>query len=121
MQKGNLTTAKLAWAAGLIEGEGCITLNGRYRRTPMLSLGMTDKDIVERFKDIFGLNNKIYCFARKGPRKPYYELKVVGKNAVGLMFTLFSFLGARRRERIKEVVNIWRSTKGKKQGEVSYV
>ena len=48
-----------AWAAGLFEGEGCITAqrrNGKFMR-PLMSLQMTDADIVHRFHVIVGVGN----------------------------------------------------------------
>ena len=109
-----ITSAQIAWAAGLIEGEGSISLDGPYRRTPRLVLGMTDKDVVEKFKDTFKFSNRIYTRVPKPGYKPYHTLVLTGKNAVGLMFTLFPFLGARRREQIRNVVSVWKSSPGKK-------
>jgi hypothetical protein len=50
-----------AWAAGLFEGEGCITAQrrpggGEFLR-PLMSLQMTDADIVHRFHKIVGVGN----------------------------------------------------------------
>ena len=45
----------IEWAAGLFEGEGCIS-----KRTPnkyQCSLEMTDKDVVEDFFNIIGYGN----------------------------------------------------------------
>ncbi len=109
-----VTTAQIAWAAGIVEGEGCITLNGgskaknRPALSPMLSVGMTDEDVVTKFRDIFAPKLNIYRTVQEG-HKPYFTVKLVGKRAVGLMLTLFSHLGSRRRARIKEVLAVWQS------------
>ena len=46
------------WAAGLFEGEGCVSLRramkGNHIEYAYLQLKMTDKAIVERFRDVFG-------------------------------------------------------------------
>ena len=45
----------IPWAAGLFEGEGCIhqRTDGYY----MLQLRMTDYDVVQAFRDVFGVGN----------------------------------------------------------------
>lgn len=109
-----VTSVQVAWGAGLVEGEGYITLNGGSKRknrpalSPMLGIGMTDEDVITRFRDIFVPKLKIYRTVQPG-RKPFYTIKVVGKRAVGLMLTFFSYFGTRRRARIKEVLAVWQS------------
>lgn len=48
----------MAWAAGLFEGEGNIQLTADKRREGVwlrwLGLGMTDEDVVRRFRDVVG-------------------------------------------------------------------
>lgn len=109
------TKVELAWAAGLLEGEGCFTLNGPSKRTPMVGLNMTDRDVVEKFAQIFKLPQTIYTYQYGANRKPVHQLRIIGKRAVGLMLTLFSFLCRRRRERIKEVLKIWQSARARRQ------
>lgn len=46
--------AEYAWAAGLFEGEGFISLNNNCMR---LGLGMRDEDVVRRFWNIVGHGN----------------------------------------------------------------
>lgn len=46
-----MVTNKIAWAAGLFEGEGTLTLNGKTK-SPRLKLSMTDFDVVRRFAAI---------------------------------------------------------------------
>lgn len=43
----------IAWAAGLFEGEGCITKDSRSN-LPRIELAMSDKDVVEKFISIVG-------------------------------------------------------------------
>ena len=54
----SINSLELMWAVGLFEGEGCISLlkhnrdpEYRYKRVTLV-LGMTDKDVVERFHRI---------------------------------------------------------------------
>lgn len=47
---------EIAWMAGLLEGEGCFTAEGGQRarfRYPRITLGMTDRDVVERASVLF--------------------------------------------------------------------
>ena len=93
-----------SWAAGLFEGEGCITTNGGTY--PRLAIGMTDKDILEKFQMIAG-EGKLY-----GPyqspstpegRKPKYIWAAHGPAAERVMEWLRERLGSRRQTRAEEV------------------
>ncbi len=115
MSKGRLTTTDIAWGAGLFEGEGYLSLNGSRSsrhatpRSPLLGIGMTDEDVIRKFRDLFVPGMRIYSYQPKIDHyKRSYQIKVTGKRAVGLMLTFFSFLGSRRRERIKELLNAWK-------------
>jgi hypothetical protein len=44
----------VAWAAGVFEGEGSITLGGNSDWDVQANLGMTDRDVMERFQNIVG-------------------------------------------------------------------
>ena len=103
-------TNTMYWGAGLVEGEGYFSLNGPSKCTPMLGIGMTDRDVIERFQLEFAPHNKIYVRYADGC-KPFYNLKIVGKRAIGLMFMFFSMLGQRRKERIKEILRAWQEAK----------
>lgn len=48
----------IAWAAGLFDGEGCITVRkSGGRLIPELSLGLQDESTVKRFQQIVGRGN----------------------------------------------------------------
>ena len=46
------TPEQIAWAAGLFEGEGCISHNRHGK--PKLAMEMTDLDVLERFARVVG-------------------------------------------------------------------
>ena len=99
-----LNINQVQWAAGLIEGEGYF---GFSRNTPVLKVGMTDKDVLEHLAALTG--TKVY-----GPRqvknyKPIYEVSIAGKRAAGWMMTLYTLMGQRRRERIRSVIAKWKA------------
>ena len=91
----------LAWAAGVIEGEGSIF---RYKNADAcwgLSVGMTDKDIIERLHSLFGLG-KIrgpYVVSRQ---KPLWTWRVLRRREVyAILAAIWCWLGLRRREKAR--------------------
>lgn len=101
------TMADIAWAAGLFEGEGCIThgsYGGSKARTPVLALQMTDEDVVRKFASTLGFG----CLTgplRNGEHKPTWRWNAQGLRDVQAALALFwNFLGARRRERAAEIL-----------------
>lgn len=63
----------VAWAAGLFEGEGCIT--PRAKTSGELVVGMTDLDVVERFHGIMGVGT-ITTEVRNPPHSTCYRWQV---------------------------------------------
>lgn len=88
----------LYWLAGLLEGDGSFRLKGR---DPVITLGMTDEDIVVRATQIMGTN-----YYRKGPKhggigkKPMYRTETSGPRAHALMLRLKPVMGIRRQQQI---------------------
>jgi hypothetical protein len=103
-----ISTADIAWAAGLIEGEGSFAMAGR---TPKIAVNMIDRDIIERLAVILG--GRVY-----GPydrshvnlaHHPIWRTQVNGPSSAGWMMTLFALLGIRRREQVRRTLGDWRS------------
>jgi len=93
-------TAEIAWAAGLFEGEGCIT---RTRGYPAVSLGMTDLDVVNRFAAVVGVGRRHVSTTQR--TKPMYFWTCGRFEDVQYIVGLFwRFLGERRRNRAREVL-----------------
>ena len=99
-----MKTAEITWMAGLIEGEGCFSIN---RNTPAVIVGMTDMDVVQKVANYFGSNLR-GPQRRSSSKKDVWITSVHGSKAVSWMLTLYSLLGVRRRSRIREVLSIWR-------------
>jgi hypothetical protein len=103
---------ELAWAAGLFEGEGCISLtslSGTQLRYPALTLAMTDRDSVERFRAAVGVGtvymrpvNRSATFAHKLPLYVWKANSFEGNQAV--IALLWYGLNERRRARAREVL-----------------
>jgi hypothetical protein len=93
--------AEIAWAAGLFEGEGCITFAGRASVYARLHMG--DRDVVERFARIVGLGSRhIGVTGPRGNRKATYYWDLGDKRDVrALLEMLLPWLGERRGEKAR--------------------
>lgn len=95
---------EIAWAAGLFEGEGCISFaprNGRIRA--VFQMAMTDQDVVERFAQIVGVgkvrgpipkgegNQPQWCYRAGMRAEIFYLAELLGP-----------FLGVRRSAKLRE-------------------
>lgn len=99
------TTAELNWLAGLMEGEGHFGTSDK--RSPRVTIEMTDRDVIYRARNLFGATSVYEGRCRSG--KPSYRISLTGSRAVGWMMTLYSLMGERRRRRITEMLAMWRS------------
>lgn len=106
-----MTVTEIAWLAGLLEGEGCFQLrkSGGYKGSICIALQMTDKDTVEKASKL--LKGTFY-----GPHGPYgvsklptWQTMVFGKRAAEIMMSVFVFLGARRQQKVKELLDYWKT------------
>ena len=104
---------KLAWLAGLLEGEGSFMISFSRRgdkkyKYARIGIQMTDLDVIEKVRDIF--QSKIFTYEQqKRPHinssKTMYRLWLDGKNAVELMKLVCPFMGKRRRSQINVVLS----------------
>ena len=104
---------QLSWVAGLLEGEGCFikyAIKSSKYITSAVTLEMTDEDIIKRYKSY--INNLGIITTTKTLRrhrsinlKPSYCLRVNGFKANKLMKLVLPFMGKRRSNKIKEILN----------------
>ena len=102
----------VAWAAGLFEGEGCITDDKKkYRR---LQMNMTDEDVMKKFVRIVDYGNlKGPHLPRKrmeenpsGKRKPFWYWGVGKRSEVLRILKMFiPYFGKRRSQKAIEAIN----------------
>jgi hypothetical protein len=105
-----MSYCELTWAAGLFEGEGYICLVGKagqggYKSNCWrIGIEMTDKDIVERFANIFDLPVKFKPKAHKNPKwKDLYVAQVSRQAKVKeIVDALLPYMGERRRLKMEE-------------------
>jgi hypothetical protein len=117
-QKSIARVRELAWAAGLFEGEGCITHNGHRgaKLLPKLILVSADEDVVHRFRRAVGNIGYVRVRAVRSIKthlphwKDTWEWRVVGhEKAQAVIAFLWFGLGARRRAKAREIL-AWNAT-----------
>lgn len=94
-----MTDAEIAWLAGIVEGEGCIAFPGVY--STVLTIGMTDKDVIDRCHALVGAGARYVT--SKGRHKPQYIWKLADQHKMReLLALLLPWMGERRSARIRE-------------------
>ena len=95
---------ELIWAAGLFEGEGCITRAGGYSWA--MKLRMTDEDVVRKFYDIIKLGYVGGPYKKLNPdHKDYWEWQTAKANEVyALCAAFWPFMGQRRQAKMTEAL-----------------
>ena len=108
-------TQDIAWVAGLLEGEGYFgnraSTKEHNANSIRVTLGMTDRDVIERAAEVLH-GNVIGPYAKSNSKyKPMYYVQWHGARAAGIMMTVYSFMGKRRQEKIKEILKLWKADK----------
>ena len=105
----------IAWLAGLVEGEGAFVYN---HASLVMTINSTDFDVIDKAARILDAPVRGPYKQRGYGSKPIYRITVYGAE---WPLTLFSFLGERRRTRIKELLVPWRdSGRPKRRRRVGY-
>lgn len=95
--------------AGLLEGEGCFDLD--KGTCPRIQLNMIDRDVVAWASVVLKHTGKIYQSVRSHNNPTYkdqYCIRVSGTLAVSWMMILYTFLGERRRAKIRSIIHEWK-------------
>ena len=88
----------LYWLAGLLEGEGSFTQLSKEPGVPVISLGMTDEDIVARAANLMKVS---YHTIPLPSGKSRYQFMIKGRPRAGrIMSTLYPLMGERRKTQI---------------------
>lgn len=91
------TPLDLAWLAGLLEGEGSFKRGAPSSpRLPVISVTMTDEDVVARVAALWGVRH-LTVRPRRDHWAVSYATQLRGADAVAWMRALRPFLGARRK------------------------
>jgi hypothetical protein len=103
------TRENIAWASGLFEGEGCISISDKRIA---LELQMTDEDVVRKVRLVMGVGSVggPYRDKARPKNKPYWRWTVSsGRQAAATLAAMWSFLGVRRRARAAEALRYFSS------------
>lgn len=100
------TESEIAWAAGLFEGEGSFTRSAKS--FVLMSLRMTDRDVVEHFAQVVGIGN-VYSVHDERERKPLFSWQLGAQTEVKRITKMFwPWLHERRQEQyIKAFLGWW--------------
>lgn len=94
---------RIAFAAGLFEGEGCIYQ--RQNHLISLTISSTDEDVMVRFQRIVGVGLLTYRRSRDPRRKDTWRVDINKQDeAVRVLRMFLPFLGTRRRAKALELL-----------------
>jgi len=98
-------TADHGWLAGIIDGEGCITIRRKENPTPSVELvvGMTDETAVRRCQAIAGRGS--VTLVVNGRQLPLWFWGVYSHNAKSILWLLYPLFTAKR-ARAKEALGV---------------
>jgi hypothetical protein len=101
----------LAWASGLIEGEGCFMFNPeRYQYRVVV--GSVDLDVLEKLQAIFNCG-KVYRKQNTITGKPFWQWMVTKKeDTVNICHLVLPFMGKRRTLKIEELLRSYKEKYG---------
>lgn len=107
------TKIEVAWAAGLLEGEGSF-LQKANRKTIVVTCQMTDLDVLQRLQGLFG--GAIYVTSKAKPHhKDAWVWCIFGTNAATVMELVKPHMLGRRTARIEKVLAHWHNMKLEKR------
>lgn len=109
-----LDPVSVAWAAGLIEGEGCVlalanrhsTYDGRPLWVYRVKVVMTDADVLERLVQVFGVGHVLPYRNTQGlGKKQLYRWEISrADQAKAICEAIYPFMGERRKAQIDVVL-----------------
>lgn len=117
-QVSNWTRENISWFSGLFEGEGSISINRDKTVRAVLQITMTDEDVIRKAHNIIGVGNVTGPHGPYRPNeKPTWSWRVSRfEESQAVMAAIYQFLGARRKARIKEVLDITSNEKPRSYG-----
>lgn len=88
---------------GIIEGEGCFTLNtGNKTPRVQLTIAMTDHDTMEHVARLLGV--RCIPVKQRGAYKPVWRVNLYTARATQLALEVLPYMSVRRQERIRELL-----------------
>ena len=102
----------IAWATGLVEGEGCFTLH--HNRYPRITVAMSDYDVVNKLAYLWRATTHTCAITKTSNLvkpcnpKPRCTTYITGCRAVGWMMTMYPLLGSRRGAKVRAIIAKWK-------------
>jgi len=109
----NWSRENLAWAAGIFEGEGCISVSNDRRRRLKVSVSMTDRDVIEKFGHIMGLGSVRGPYMKAGLKDSWQWEVTSSENVQAVLAAFWEFLCSRRKTKAVEAIKIASKVKNK--------
>jgi hypothetical protein len=98
---------QIAWAAGLFDGEGSITLSGESLHVRMRN---TDFELIERFHDVLRIGSVYGPYTRDERdgyrRKPFWDWVAREEDGLDALALMWQWLSARRRDQAHAATGI---------------
>lgn len=97
------TEIEVAYISGLLEGEGTFLRKGYC---PIIQLGMTDKDVIEKASIIINIGDRrIYIQEDKRPKyKTKYIICLAGRDALKWMKLIRPYMCSRRGKELDQII-----------------
>ena len=111
----HLRDTELAWLAGILDGEGSLTVKGNYPyQHIMICVKMTCLRTIVRVAELFDREDEVNIRSRSNPKhKQVYEITLCGARASGLLELVFPYL-VTKQEIAVTLMDFTGSTKEKK-------
>lgn len=103
----------LAWAAGIFEGEGCISVSTKGRRRLKLSVSMTDRDVIEKLSRIIGLGSIGGPYTKVGLKDNWQWQVTSSEDVQAVLAAFWEFLCSRRKAKAVEAIKLASQVKNK--------
>lgn len=101
----NACAEEIAWAAGLFEGEGCISFLTRSEGRPILNLTSADKDVVSQFHAVVGCGTiTSRPPAREGWKPTWRWYCGAAAEVLAVLGAFWPYLGERRQQKATEAL-----------------
>jgi hypothetical protein len=99
-----MTKDDFHWLIGILEGEGCFSIQRQAKRRPyaIIALNTTDPDVAERVRRL--VRAPAVNGYDRGTNKRLYQVKIYNVKAKTLMVQLLPYMSERRQARIREVL-----------------
>lgn len=101
---------ELYWLAGLLEGEGsfCTAPPSSTQNGILISLQMTDEDVIAKVSELFGV--KYSAPKLRNPKhKQAYQLSLRGRRAKEVMLMIKPLMSLRRQQQIQRALDSYKS------------